>query len=66
MGTWSPTHWPGNVRELKNFVERLVLRARSGIILPTDLPLEILPPPARHADASSRRARAASSGCTTG
>jgi transcriptional regulator with PAS, ATPase and Fis domain len=37
--------WPGNVRELKNFVERLVLRARSGIILPTDLPLEILPPP---------------------
>ena len=36
--------WPGNVRELKNFVERLVLRARSGIILPTDLPLEILPP----------------------
>jgi DNA-binding NtrC family response regulator len=37
--------WPGNVRELKNFVERLVLRARSGIILPTDLPLEIAPPP---------------------
>jgi transcriptional regulator with PAS, ATPase and Fis domain len=36
--------WPGNVRELKNFVERLVLRARSGVILPTDLPLEILPP----------------------
>jgi len=38
--------WPGNVRELKNFVERLVLRARSGVILPTDLPLEIVPPPA--------------------
>jgi transcriptional regulator with PAS, ATPase and Fis domain len=37
--------WPGNVRELKNFVERLVLRARSGIILPSDLPLEIVPPP---------------------
>jgi transcriptional regulator with PAS, ATPase and Fis domain len=36
--------WPGNVRELKNFVERLVLRARSGVILPTDLPLEIMPP----------------------
>jgi transcriptional regulator with PAS, ATPase and Fis domain len=37
--------WPGNVRELKNFVERLVLRARSGVILPSDLPLEIVPPP---------------------
>jgi len=37
--------WPGNVRELKNFVERLVLRARAGLILPADLPLEIAPPP---------------------
>jgi two-component system nitrogen regulation response regulator NtrX len=37
--------WPGNVRELKNFVERLVLRARSGLITPADLPLEIIPPP---------------------
>jgi transcriptional regulator with PAS, ATPase and Fis domain len=38
-------NWPGNVRELRNFVERLVLRARSGIITPADLPLEIIPPP---------------------
>jgi transcriptional regulator with PAS, ATPase and Fis domain len=38
-------NWPGNVRELKNFVERLVLRARSGIITPADLPMEIIPPP---------------------
>ena len=37
--------WPGNVRELKNFVERLVLRARSGLITPADLPMEIMPPP---------------------
>ncbi|MBP1635074.1 MAG: zraR 10 [Acidobacteria bacterium] len=37
--------WPGNVRELKNFVERLVLRARSGVITVADLPLEISPPP---------------------
>jgi transcriptional regulator with PAS, ATPase and Fis domain len=37
--------WPGNVRELKNFVERLVLRARSGVITTADLPLEIIPPP---------------------
>jgi transcriptional regulator with PAS, ATPase and Fis domain len=38
-------HWPGNVRELRNFVERLVLRARSGLITPGDLPMEIIPPP---------------------
>ena len=35
--------WPGNVRELKNFVERLVLRTRTGVILPSDLPTEIIP-----------------------
>jgi transcriptional regulator with PAS, ATPase and Fis domain len=37
--------WPGNVRELRNFVERLVLRARTGVITPADLPMEIIPPP---------------------
>ncbi len=36
--------WPGNVRELRNFVERLVLRARNGCVLPSDLPAEIVPP----------------------
>ncbi len=34
--------WPGNVRELKNVAERLVVRARSGVVPPTDLPSEIL------------------------
>jgi DNA-binding NtrC family response regulator len=34
--------WPGNVRELKNVVERLVIRARTGVIPPSDLPQEIL------------------------
>jgi DNA-binding NtrC family response regulator len=34
--------WPGNVRELKNVVERLVVRARSGTILPGDLSKEVL------------------------
>ena len=49
-------NWPGNVRELKNFVERLVLRARSGVITPADLPLEIIPPPqAAGARAGARR-----------
>ena len=38
-------NWPGNVRELRNFVERLVLRARSGVITTADLPMEIIPPP---------------------
>jgi transcriptional regulator with PAS, ATPase and Fis domain len=38
-------NWPGNVRELRNFVERLVLRARTGVISPADLPMEIIPPP---------------------
>ena len=36
--------WPGNVRELRNFVERLVLLARNGCVLPEDLPVEIAPP----------------------
>jgi transcriptional regulator with PAS, ATPase and Fis domain len=34
--------WPGNVRELKNVAERLVVRARGGVILPADLPKEIV------------------------
>lgn len=35
-------HWPGNVRELKNVAERLVIRDRSALITPSDLPREIL------------------------
>ena len=37
-------HWGGNVRELKNFVERLVLKTRTGLITPEDLPSELTPP----------------------
>jgi two-component system, NtrC family, response regulator AtoC len=33
--------WPGNVRELRNVVERLVVRARSSVITPADLPREM-------------------------
>ena len=33
--------WPGNVRELKNVAERVVVRTRSGIVNPSDLPREI-------------------------
>jgi DNA-binding NtrC family response regulator len=34
-------HWPGNVRELKNVAERLVIRSRTGVVTPADLPREI-------------------------
>jgi transcriptional regulator with GAF, ATPase, and Fis domain len=33
--------WPGNVRELRNVIERLVVTARSDVVLPEHLPLEI-------------------------
>jgi two-component system, NtrC family, response regulator AlgB len=33
--------WPGNVRELENVVERAVLLARGGRVLPTHLPSEV-------------------------
>jgi transcriptional regulator with GAF, ATPase, and Fis domain len=34
--------WPGNVRELKNVVERLIVRSRSGLIHPEDLPVDVV------------------------
>ncbi len=34
--------WPGNVRELKNTVEFAVLRAKSNLIGPADLPPELI------------------------
>jgi transcriptional regulator with GAF, ATPase, and Fis domain len=34
--------WPGNVRELKNVVERLIVRSRTGLIHPEDLPVEVV------------------------
>lgn len=33
--------WPGNVRELRNVAERLVVRVRSNVATPDDLPTEI-------------------------
>jgi len=33
--------WPGNVRELMNVAERLVIRTRSGVVTPDELPGEI-------------------------
>jgi DNA-binding NtrC family response regulator len=34
--------WPGNVRQLRNVAERLVVRARTGVITAADLPREVL------------------------
>ena len=36
-------HWPGNVRELRNLVERAVILAGEGTILPKHLPLVLKP-----------------------
>jgi two-component system response regulator AtoC len=33
--------WPGNVRELKNVMERAMILAKGGFIVPADLPLEL-------------------------
>ena len=35
--------WPGNVRELKSAIEHAVIRCRGSVILPEDLPPEIVP-----------------------
>lgn len=37
--------WPGNVRQLRNVAERLVVRARKGVISAADLPREVLSMP---------------------
>jgi transcriptional regulator with PAS, ATPase and Fis domain len=53
--------WPGNVRELKNVVERLVVRARSAVIAPEDLPGEISGRPRGDREKASVRASVAES-----
>jgi len=53
--------WPGNVRELKNVVERLVVRARSAVVAPEDLPGEITGRPRGEREKSSVRASVAES-----
>src|SRR3954447_7058636 len=35
-------HWPGNVRELENVIQRAVVVAKGDVILPGDLPPEII------------------------
>ncbi|MDR2443636.1 MAG: sigma-54 dependent transcriptional regulator, partial [Deltaproteobacteria bacterium] len=37
-------HWPGNVRELENVIERAMVLASNDLIVPSDLPDEILRP----------------------
>jgi DNA-binding NtrC family response regulator len=38
--------WPGNVRELRSVIERAVLLSRNGVIVPDNLPDEVVRPPA--------------------
>jgi nitrogen regulation protein NR(I) len=35
-------HWPGNVRELENIIQRAIVMAKGDVILPGDLPTEIV------------------------
>ncbi len=53
--------WPGNVRELKNVIERLVVRARSAVVAPEDLPPEITGRPRGEREKGSVRASVAES-----
>lgn len=42
MALLASYHWPGNIRELQNVVDRAVLLADGGAILPAHLPREIV------------------------
>ncbi len=39
-------HWPGNVRELENIMQRCLLIAKGGLVLPEDLPPRLRAPAA--------------------
>ncbi len=41
--------WPGNIRQLENAIERAVITARDGMILPANLPADLAKPVARKA-----------------
>jgi DNA-binding NtrC family response regulator len=45
--------WPGNVRQVRNVAERLVLRAKNGVITIADLPKEVLSAPESEAEPSN-------------
>jgi two-component system response regulator AtoC len=42
MTALSRYSWPGNVRELENAIERALTLAEGGVILPSDLPPEVI------------------------
>jgi DNA-binding NtrC family response regulator len=46
-------HWPGNVRELENVVQRATVITKGDVILPIDLPTEILKSFPRAVEASA-------------
>ena len=46
--------WPGNVRELENAIERAVVLGSTNVILPEDLPEELLEKPASSGASATR------------
>jgi len=41
LGQFQDAPWPGNVRQLRNIVERCVIVAHEGMIVPRHLPMEV-------------------------
>ncbi len=52
-------HWPGNVRELENIMQRCLLIAKGGLVLPEDLPPRLRAPAAADDASPAREAPAA-------
>jgi nitrogen regulation protein NR(I) len=59
LGLLEKYGWPGNVRELENVIERAMTLAKGGIILPSDLPTEVLTRPRADSGPHSVRSAAA-------
>jgi len=55
-------HWPGNVRELENVIRRAGVVAKGDVILPGDLPPEIVDPGSTSTSAAQLAATPTSSG----
>jgi DNA-binding NtrC family response regulator len=50
-------HWPGNVRELENAIHRMVVTVKGDVLLPEDLPQEILDRAVKRLEAIPRSAQ---------
>jgi two-component system nitrogen regulation response regulator GlnG len=59
-------HWPGNVRELENVIRRAGVVAKGDVILPGDLPPEIVDPGSTSTSAAQLAATPAAGGESAG